>query len=44
MTLKQVVESVTKKEVPPLQKYLIFEIIMTDPETDDELEVPYLRF
>jgi Ubiquitin fold domain len=43
MTLKAVVESVAKKDIPPEQKYLVFEMIITDPDTDDEIEVPYLR-
>jgi ubiquitin-activating enzyme E1 len=44
MTMKQVVESITKKEIPPAQKYLIFEMIASDSETGDELELPYVRF
>lgn len=44
LTLKDVVESVTKKTVPSNQKYLIFEIIVTDSESGDEVEIPYLRY
>lgn len=44
MTLKQVVESVTKKTIPPEQKYVILELIVNDSETQDEVEIPYLRF
>jgi len=44
MTLKQVVESITKKEIPSSQKYLIFEMIASDAESGDELELPYVRF
>ena len=44
MTMKQVVESITKKEIPTLQKYLIFEMIASDAESGDELELPYVRF
>ena len=43
MTLKQVVEAVTKKTVPPTQKYMIFELIVNDAESGDEVEIPYLR-
>jgi hypothetical protein len=43
MTLRAIAESVTKKEIPQSQKYLIFELIITDLETDDEVEIPYLR-
>jgi hypothetical protein len=44
MTLREVVFAVTKKEVPPAQKYLILEVILTDVDTSDELELPYIRF
>ena len=43
MTLKAIAESVTKKEIGPAQKYLIFELIITDTETDEEIDIPYLR-
>jgi len=44
MTLKAVVELVTKKEIHAQQKYMIFEIIVTDCETQEEVEIPYLRY
>ncbi|KAJ1429311.1 ubiquitin-activating enzyme e1 C-terminal domain-containing protein [Ochromonadaceae sp. CCMP2298] len=44
MTLREVVESVTKKSIPAAQKYLILELIVNDVETGDEVEIPYLRF
>jgi ubiquitin-activating enzyme E1 len=44
MPLRAVVELVTKKPIPAAQKYLIFEIIVTDSESGDEVEIPYLRF
>ena len=44
MTLKEVVETVSKKTVPGNQKYLIFELIVNDCEEDEEVDVPYLRF
>jgi len=34
---------VAKKEVTDKQKYLIFEMIISDPDTDEEIEVPYVR-
>eukprot|EP00752_Nemacystus_decipiens_P009961 g8884.t1 len=43
MTLPKIVELVTKKEIPALQRYLIFEVCVSDCETDDEREVPYIR-
>lgn len=44
MTLKKVVETVTKKSIPNEQKYMIFEIIVNDIDTSDEVEIPYLRY
>ncbi|CAM9877805.1 unnamed protein product [Pylaiella littoralis] len=43
MTLPKIVELVTKKEIPALQRYLIFEVCVSDCVTDDEKEVPYIR-
>lgn len=43
MSLKAVYESITKKEVPASQKYLVFEVILSDIDSGDELEVPYMR-
>lgn len=43
MTLKEVYESVSKKSLPPSQKYLVFELIVNDATTDEEVEIPYLR-
>lgn len=44
MTLPKLVETVGKKEIPSNQKYLIFELIVNDVETGEEVEVPYLRY
>jgi len=44
MTIKQIVESVTKKTIPDAQKFLILEYITADPETDEEVSLPYMRF
>ena len=41
---QEIVESVTKKSISPKQKYLIFELIVSDLDSGDEVEVPYLRF
>ena len=43
MPLRAIVESVSKREIGPKQKYMIFEMIISDPDTDDEIEVPYVR-
>mmetsp|Transcript_367 Transcript_367/g.668 ORF Transcript_367/g.668 Transcript_367/m.668 type:complete len:1049 (+) Transcript_367:70-3216(+) len=44
MRISEIVESVTKKSLDPGQKYIILEMITNDNETDDEVELPYLRF
>ena len=44
MKMSEVVESVTKKELPPNQLFLIFEIIANDLDTDEEVELPYVKF
>ena len=43
MTLKAVTELVQKKEVHPSQKFMIFEIICNDIETEEEVELPCVR-
>ncbi len=44
MLLKDIVESVAKKSIPSNQRYLIFEVIVADCDTGDEVEIPYIRF
>eukprot|EP01040_Poterioochromonas_malhamensis_P009078 gene9078-9832_t len=44
LTLKQLVEKVTKKTVPADQRYLVFEVMATDIESDEDVELPHLRF
>ena len=44
MKVKDVVVSVTKKELVVNQKYIILEMITNDKDTDEEVELPYLRF
>lgn len=43
MPVKEIYESITKKTLPPKTKYLILEVIATDKESEDEVELPYLR-
>jgi hypothetical protein len=44
LNLKEAYEAVTKKTVPAAQKYLIFEVILVDLDTDDEIEgFPIIR-
>ena len=44
MKMSEVVESVTKKQLPPNQLFITFEIIANDLETDEEVELPYVKF
>jgi ubiquitin-activating enzyme E1 len=44
LTLSQVVELVTRRPILSEQKYLIFEMIVNDIETEKEVDIPYLRF
>ena len=44
MKIKDIVVAVTKKELNANRKYIILEIITSDLETDEEVELPYLRF
>lgn len=43
MRMSQLVETVSKKAVPPSQKYLCFEVCVSDLESGDEVEIPSLR-
>jgi len=44
MTLKQVVEAVTKKPFHESQRFVTLELICQDEESGDEVEMPCLRF
>lgn len=44
MKMSEVVQSITKKEFPSNQLFITFEIIANDLDTDDEVELPYVRF
>ena len=44
MRVPAIVESITKKPIPSSQKYMIFETLVVDQETDAEVEIPYIRF
>ena len=43
MTLKAISEMVQKKEVHASQRFMIFEIICNDIETEEEVELPCVR-
>merc|ERR1719438_551327 len=44
MTMSEVVKVVSKKDLPESQNYIVFEIIANDLDTDEEVEVPYVRY
>jgi len=44
MKMTDVITSITKKEFPPNQLFIILEIIANDKDTDEEVELPYIRF
>ncbi|KAL3792211.1 hypothetical protein ACHAW5_004086 [Stephanodiscus triporus] len=44
MKMSEVVTSVTKKDLPPNQLFITFEIIANDLDTDEEVELPYVKF
>ena len=44
MTMGQLVVEVSKAEVKEKQNYLTMEICCNDTETDEDVEVPYVRY
>jgi len=44
MKMTDVIHSITKKEFPPNQLFIVLEVIANDKETDEEVELPYLKF
>jgi ubiquitin-activating enzyme E1 len=44
MKMTEVITSITKKEFPPNQLFIILEVIANDLTTDDEVELPYIRY
>lgn len=44
MRMTEVITSITKKEFPPNQLFIILEIIANDKSTDEEVELPYVKF
>ena len=43
MPITDVITSITKKEFPPNQLFLTLEVIANDKETDEEVEIPYVK-
>lgn len=44
MKMTEVITSITKKEFPPNQLFIILEVIANDLDTDEEVELPYVKF
>jgi len=44
MKMSDIVQTVGKKQLPPNQNYIVFEVIANDLDTDEEVEVPYIRY
>ena len=44
MKMTDVITSITKKEFPPDQLFIILEVIANDKETDEEVDLPYIKF
>jgi ubiquitin-activating enzyme E1 len=44
MKMTEVITSITKKDFPPNQLFLILEVIANDKDTDEECDLPYIKF
>lgn len=44
MKMTEVITSITKKEFPANQLFITLEIIANDKDTDEEVELPYIKF
>eukprot|EP00751_Fragilariopsis_kerguelensis_P008429 CAMPEP_0170803386 /NCGR_PEP_ID=MMETSP0733-20121128/30001_1 /TAXON_ID=186038 /ORGANISM="Fragilariopsis kerguelensis, Strain L26-C5" /LENGTH=1054 /DNA_ID=CAMNT_0011157081 /DNA_START=104 /DNA_END=3268 /DNA_ORIENTATION=+ len=44
MKMTDVISSITKKELPPDQLFIILEVIANDKETDEDVDLPYIKF
>lgn len=44
MKMTDAITSITKKEFPPNQLFIILEVIANETETDEEVELPYIKF
>lgn len=43
MKMSELVQSISKKELPSDQLFLVLEVIATDMESDEDVELPYLK-
>jgi ubiquitin-activating enzyme E1 len=44
MKMTDVITSITKKEFPPNQLFIVLEVIANDKDTDEEVDLPYIKF
>ena len=44
MTMSNIVETISKKKLPENQLFIIFELIANDKDTDEEVEIPYVKY
>jgi len=44
MKMSDIVQSMTKKDLPPNQLFIVLEMIVNDLKTGDEVEIPYIKF
>eukprot|EP00557_Chaetoceros_sp_GSL56_P003823 CAMPEP_0176498632 /NCGR_PEP_ID=MMETSP0200_2-20121128/12437_1 /TAXON_ID=947934 /ORGANISM="Chaetoceros sp., Strain GSL56" /LENGTH=1064 /DNA_ID=CAMNT_0017896877 /DNA_START=63 /DNA_END=3257 /DNA_ORIENTATION=+ len=44
MPMSKIITGITKKDFPPNQLFIILELIANDLETDEEVEIPYVKF
>lgn len=44
LCLKELTELITKKKLPESQKFVVLELLCNDKETDEEVDLPSLRF
>jgi ubiquitin-activating enzyme E1 len=44
MRMSEVITSITNKEFPPNQLFITLEVIANDLDTDEEVELPYIKF
>jgi ubiquitin-activating enzyme E1 len=44
MKMKELVESVCKKVIPATQKYIVFELMVENRDSGEEVDLPYVRF
>eukprot|EP00555_Chaetoceros_dichaeta_P008494 CAMPEP_0198260128 /NCGR_PEP_ID=MMETSP1447-20131203/9155_1 /TAXON_ID=420782 /ORGANISM="Chaetoceros dichaeta, Strain CCMP1751" /LENGTH=1049 /DNA_ID=CAMNT_0043947705 /DNA_START=170 /DNA_END=3319 /DNA_ORIENTATION=+ len=44
MPMSKIITSITKKEFPANQLFIVMELITNDLDTDEEVEIPYVKF